>query len=406
MTAGALPLDQAITAAYSVPGFARSGELPHVPPFGAKLSIRRHTARFDHRSGIPVWWELLHRHARNGAVCLSSAWMETWIETYGAPFKGEWIWWSCNEKIVGGCLLLHRAIRVGLFSFETLFLNAAGATFERSPLAEYNDILHVTGFDEAIVTDLVAFLSDIKWERFVLAGCSTEGIIGRVILAIPLTETEIELKPAPYVDMCALSNAPYISQLTRNTRSQIRRTERIYRDTSGPVSMTSAPSLEAAQKYFRELIEMHNARWTKKGLTGSFSNGPAIKFHEKLICQLWPLGAVDLICVKAGESTIGVLYNFIAHNKVFFFQSGFVYQADNKMKPGLLTHCLAIENYKGCGMQEYDFLAGDSQYKRSFSTHERQIFWGTIYPKKGLVRLLLCAKKIKALLRKGKEKFG
>jgi hypothetical protein len=406
MTAGKMPLDEPITAGYSVPVFVRPGEPRDGPTSLANLPIRRHTSSFDHRHCMPVWWKFLHRDARNGAVCLSSAWMGTWIETYGAHFKGEWVWWSCNEKIVGGCLLLHRAIRVGLFSFETLFLNASGATFERSPLAEYNDILYVTGFDDAIATDLAIFLSDIKWDRFVLTGCSTYGIIGRVISAIPFTKTEIELKPAPYVDMNALSHTPYISQLTSNTRSQIRRTERIYRDTCGPVSMTSAASLEAAQAYFRELIEMHNARWTRKGLTGSFSNGPAVEFHEKLIRELWPMGGVNLICVKAGESTIGVLYNFIAHQKVFFFQSGFVYQADNKMKPGLLTHYLAIESYKGRGLLEYDFLAGDSQYKRSFSTHERQIFWGTIYRKEGMVRFFLCAKRIKALLRKGKERFG
>jgi CelD/BcsL family acetyltransferase involved in cellulose biosynthesis len=65
------------------------------------------------------------------------------------------------------------------------------------------------------------------------------------------------------------------------------------------------------------------------------------------------------------------------HRKVFFYQSGFMYSNDNRLKPGLVTHTEAIKYYLGRGLDEYDFLAGDSQYKQSLSNAERHMLWLT-----------------------------
>jgi CelD/BcsL family acetyltransferase involved in cellulose biosynthesis len=74
---------------------------------------------------------------------------------------------------------------------------------------------------------------------------------------------------------------------------------------------------------------------------------------------------------------VGILYNYVVQRKVFFYQSGFTYLSDNRVKPGLVTHTEAINYYLGRSLDEYDFLAGDSQYKQSLSNAERHMQWLT-----------------------------
>ena len=83
-----------------------------------------------------------------------------------------------------------------------------------------------------------------------------------------------------------------------------------------------------------------------------------------------------LLEVSAGTELIGALYGFVDHGRLYFYQSGFHYETDNRLKPGFLTHYLAIRHYlEQSTVNEYDFLAGDSQYKRSFATETRPLYW-------------------------------
>jgi hypothetical protein len=360
--------------------------------------LRRHVSAFDAKDALPDWWEPLYQTASNAAIFLSRDWMETWIGIYGAEFSGDWVSWSWNGLVVGGCLLLRKTVRIRLFSMPTLYLNAAGATSTRSPLAEHNDVLFVPGHDDAIVRDLTDFLSELAWSRIVLSGCSTDGIIERVVAAIPQTQSDLDHKPAPYVDLGSLGDAPFLTQVSSNTRAQVKRSQRVYESESGPVALVSATDLDTGMVFFDELAALHNERWAGKGVTGSFSSKSAVTFHRTLIRRLWPSGGVKLLRVKAGQNTVGVLYNFISDGAVFFYQSGFAWQQNSQLKPGLLTHCLAIEHCRIDGMREYDFLAGDSQYKRSLSTHQRHLLWATVYRARGGVKVFLMAQKFKRLL--------
>ncbi|MEC5218326.1 hypothetical protein RCH09_003295 [Actimicrobium sp. GrIS 1.19] len=360
--------------------------------------LRRHVRAFDAKEACPDWWEPLYRIASNAAIFLSRDWMETWIGIYGAEFTGNWVWWSCNGVVVGGCLLLRKTARISVFFMPTLYLNAGGATSTRSPLAEHNDVLFAPGHEDAIVSDLTEFLSTLAWSRIVLSGCCANGIIERVIAAIPQSRSDLDHKPAPYVNIESLRDAPFLTQVSSNTRAQVKRSQRVYEAESGPVSLVAATDLDTGMEFFDELATLHNERWAGKGVAGSFSSQSAVAFHRALIRRLWSSGGVKLLRVTAGQSTVGVLYNFISDGAVFFYQSGFAWQQNSQLKPGLLTHCLAIEHCRIDGLREYDFLAGDSQYKRSLSTHQRHLFWATVYRARGGVKVFLMAQKFKRLL--------
>jgi len=63
---------------------------------------------------------------------------------------------------------------------------------------------------------------------------------------------------------------------------------------------------------------------------------------------------------------------------VTFYQSGLRYEDDNRLKPGLIAHSLAIQHYLDGKASEYDFLAGERgrvQYKQSLGSCKRQLMW-------------------------------
>ena len=47
------------------------------------------------------------------------------------------------------------------------------------------------------------------------------------------------------------------------------------------------------------------------------------------------------------------------------YQSGLAYEADARLKPGLVAHCLAIDIHLAEGAKIYDFMAGEARYKAS-----------------------------------------
>jgi hypothetical protein len=235
-------------------------KLPNTSP--AVLPLQRHVVSLRAQYGFPHWWEPLYQSAGNAAIFLSREWVETWLQTYGKNFKGVWLWWTYNGQVVGGCLLLVKPVNIGGLYFDTLFLNAAGVTRERSPLAECNDVLFVDGYQDKIAKDMAAFLTDLEWDRMALTACCSGGLMSRVVKLLHFKQIETEDRAAPYVDFPSLNETPFDRNLTSNTRSQIHRSQRLYEEGSGPVALTVAPTVETAMQYFDAMMEMHNSRWS------------------------------------------------------------------------------------------------------------------------------------------------
>ena len=49
--------------------------------------------------------------------------------------------------------------------------------------------------------------------------------------------------------------------------------------------------------------------------------------------------------------------------------------ADGRLKPGLVTHALAIEQATRAGFAAYDFMAGENRLKASFASDGSEMVW-------------------------------
>ncbi len=186
---------------------------------------------------------------------------------------------------------------------------------------------------------------------------------------------------APAVNLAGLDR-PYLDTLSANTRSQIRRAQRLY----GPeVLLGRAGTLAEAQAWFAAMMALHQQSWQRRGQKGAFADSAIRDFHCALIERAWPRGEVDFLRVEAGGKDIGYLYNFRHGGRVFCYQSGFVQPASPREKPGLVCHVLAIEFYAAAGARVYDMLGGASRYKTSLARDGEMLHWVTLYSKNSIL---------------------
>ncbi len=199
---------------------------------------------------------------------------------------------------------------------------------------------------------------------------------------------------APHVDLSAVRRAGggYLGCLSGNARYQLRRSAKSYA-AHGALRVTRAESAAAAHRFLEVLGVLHQQTWTRRGQAGAFANPAFVRFHHTLIDRAFDDGTIDLLCITAGEQTLGYLYNLRHGGRVSAYQSGFDYaNAATHQKPGLTCHHQAIERCLDGKDAIYDFLAGDGRYKTSLSTATTPLFWLDLVPARSLSGMFATAR--------------
>lgn len=360
----------------------------HIVPFSANLWTQ-----------IAADWSTLLEQRRDASVFLSGPWIKTWLAAFGDQLRPEALIWRNEQgECVAACLLTIRRERRGPFTVRRGYLNATG---EHQLASEHNLLLCSDHYEERVHADLVRHLRR-RADSLMLSGFRSSAV-DAVRRAWPTGgSNEGFTSDDRYVSLDKLraEAKPYLAALSRNTREKIRRSIRLYEEEFGPIAMDVARTSAEALQTFTELRSLHDARWHAQGLTGAFATPESKQFHESLISEhvTAPGDArefsVNLIRIRYGSAVIGVLYNLVYRGAVSFYQSGFHYTEDNRLKPGLVAHALTIQRYVDEGASEYDFLAGEpetAQYKTSLGTEHRPLLWlewGVPNPKMWLINRL------------------
>jgi CelD/BcsL family acetyltransferase involved in cellulose biosynthesis len=375
-----------------------------IAPDSTAPPMKRRVEPFLSTGPLPEWWAPLFEASGSDSVFLSPAWMATWVAVYGADFTGSWVCWEQDGRVVAGCLLVERVIRIKGVPFRSQFLNATGKAEVPTPLAEFNDVLHLPGHGDAVAVDFAHLLQERSWGRLLLSGHEADSVVGRALEAVGGTQTEQRCQPSPFVDLRVLGDKPFESTVTGKSGTHLRRNRRDYEAQLGEVGVRRAESIDEALRFFDELRVLHLARWTDLDRSTSLAADAVVDFHRRVIRALFDGGGIDLLRVGNAERPVGFLYNFVVRGKVSMFQSGFDYEPSSKRSPGLLTHALAIEHYRQRGLREYDFLSGDAQYKRTLCNGVRELMWTTIYRDRPWIRMLLAARRLRARMNGALEK--
>ncbi len=346
-------------------------------------------------------WRDLEAHAA-ASFFLSWHWIGCWLESIDV--QPMVLVARLSGRIVGlGLLHLRRQRRHGVFTVPTLYLNKTGDEAQDVITIEYNDILADRAVAPAVRRACLAHLLESgridgqRWDELAWGGAHES--LGEELSQLGYPWRLIAEAPSAAVDLEAVraSGRPFLAHLSANTRHQIRRAIALYEE-RGPLRLETARTVDQGLRLFAEAGALHQARWTARGQPGAFAFPFYIAFHERLIRRCLPAGTVELVRVSAGEQPIGYLYNLLYRGTAYYYFSGFLYEPDNRLKPGLVTHCLCIKRHLERGMRTYDFMGGDNRYKTSLGQPGPAIIAAAIQQPRLLLALEGRLRRLKHLL--------
>jgi CelD/BcsL family acetyltransferase involved in cellulose biosynthesis len=350
----------------------------------------------------PMWSELAEA-APDASFFVGHGWVDSWIQTFGAQLRPKILVFRSDDRVVGICLVVFRTKLRGPVPVRRAYLNSSGEDDEDVTCPEYNHILCRPGYEAAVGSALRTWLAAAGWDEFFANALADDTALA------PLDRCDVVRSEVNsyFVDTTVFAPTVdgFLSRLSRNTRSQIRRSMRLYQE-AGELRVQSAETAAQAEAFLTELATLHQAAWRSRGEQGVFASPRFFNFHKLLIAKVFAAGGIKLLRVRAGETTIAVLYLFARSGKVMFYQSGLQQTLDNRLKPGLVAHALAIAELAAAGHREYDFLAGESQYKKSLSTASRRLVW-LVFRRRGLKQAAIdLLKQVRAQVEKWGGKFA
>lgn len=298
-------------------------------------------------------------------VFLSPAWIENWLSVV-------------PDDIGIGCVRVFDDLRgvyaialVGLPPRQSFLAPLEAKLHESGDPAldriylEYNDILVAAdapaGAREAALAAIVDALPAV--EEFVVRNATPDLVAALAAVAGErgLSLRSLLSQPTFQIDLKPEDGKPVIEGFSSSLSAKVRRAIRRYEE-RGVVALQRARTKDDRTVAWTELMRLHAETWSRRGMGGAFGEPVFSAFHERLVDR--HANAVDFVRLTVGAETVGVLYNLIASDRVYNYQSGFRYETDNQLVPGFVCHALAAERYREEGFAVYDMMGGDADYKR------------------------------------------
>jgi len=333
------------------------------------------------------------------SLFLSWEWIENWIKTLPEKVSVFLIVLTGNNIPKTGFFVGAPSPKMAGFFIRSLYLNTTGDQFFDKIYIEYNSILVEN--NSPVPLDEIIPVLPLEWDEFVMPGLDPQFFLKNNFEGVTdLYNLIIHKVLSPYVDLAKVreNGLNFLGLLSKNTRSQIHRSYRLYQK-EGDIILKEASTISQAMDILIELIKLHQKSWQRRGKVGCFSNDYLLKFHMRFLERYFETGGIQLARLCCGNNTIGCIYNLVGNDKVYFYQSGLAKVENYKYKPGLMLHSEAIQFNSRIGNSIYDFLAGPSQYKKSLSTDENELIWARLQKKKIKISVYNLSKKIYLKLR-------
>lgn len=326
----------------------------------------------------------------DGSVFLSWLWVATWLKHWPAGERPHVLTARRDGQVVGLALLCPRlAWGFPAIPKRRWVLQGADQRFPNHSAALADAILADRRCANAVLAACVGWLCGQLGPRdeLLLAGVGADAeptALGAA--AVHGSRAVIRwAAQAHWVDLDRVRRrggdglAGFLAGLGPNTRSSVRRSLRLY-ERHGPLSYRVAGSVEEGLEDFRTLEVLRRAASMVRGHPADFFNQRRAPFLRALIADGLDSGAVRLCRVSAGNRPVGVLCNLVHRNRTVTFQSGFAFEDDNRCKPGLVSHTLAIADALDRGEDRYAFPALPSGSRPRLSNAVQPLRWIALQP--------------------------
>jgi CelD/BcsL family acetyltransferase involved in cellulose biosynthesis len=330
----------------------------------------------------PAWRALASASATDEPT-LSPEWQRTWLRVFGG-LQGRRpcvALFHDGERLIDLAPLVRRLCwrRPGL-PFRRLEWLGSGEPEEDGVCSEYLNVIAERGAEAAVAA---AFANTLRtgafgpWDELVLPMMDGDAAMTQLLadafrgagLDVELTATSA----APYIPLPPTWDA-YLKSLSSNDRRLVVHSLRDFDAwAAGESQLHRANSIAELAEGMRILKALHAERWKKERQGGAFQSRRFSAFHDAVTADLFRAGAQELLWLTVRGEPVGAVYNIVWNDKVHFYQSGRKTDVPPKIRPGVVLLAHAIRGAIEAGRREFDFLAGDSRYKRQMALASRPI---------------------------------
>ncbi len=324
-------------------------------------------------------WRALEALA-NGSPFTSWSWVSTWLRHL--PQRYLPTVFRCHDArgVMALALLVDAPERGArrLLGARSIHLQETGDLELDELTIEYAGVLARPGFERLAYALLFEALDthDRNWRRLRISASADAAAISASLPA-PLCARSAHASASCFVDLAELraSGRDYLESLGRSTRSGLRQTRRHYQKL-GALRIDDAADVGETLEWLDELGRLHGAYWRSRGKEGSFARPFFDTFHRDFVARRGGGCSARLLRVSAGTKVVGYLYLLMWRRRAYVYNTGLDYNVLGAHdRPGFLIHLLAIERCLAEGLDEYDFLAGEADYKQQMATHARRLQW-------------------------------
>lgn len=323
-------------------------------------------------------WRRLYANTEAPSFYLSPAWIEAWLA--GKPADAVVFSVSIGQAespvLLGAVGLSPRRSPPIIGPREARCLefgdNALDAIY-----IEFNDFLVARAADGAALRSeaATALFSTLRPADAFVFRNARRGLcdaVGTAAERAGMRARIVAETPTFQCDLAAMRKAGkhFLDSLNGSAKEQIVRSMRLYKE-RGALRFEIANTAAERRDVYARIKALHVLTWKRRGKPGVYANPDFSAFHDRLM-EAAP-ETVSLCLIYAGEEIIGGLHNFIHGGRVLNYQSGFCYEDDNRLKPGLVSHALAAQHYLDAEYAVYDLLAGEARYKRALGSEGERL---------------------------------
>ncbi|QHJ11273.1 hypothetical protein FX988_01501 [Paraglaciecola mesophila] len=273
-----------------------------------------------------------------------------------------------DTACVGLALLAQRKAPSSTgFKIKQLWLHRSGEQAADQVWIEHNDFLVQRDNKAQIRLAMFEYLYEQKtmWQELYF-GLAESSVIN-TLTAKSAFYREVISSPDFEVDLLNKNHLDdYLADLSKNTRSQIRRTKKILSQ-SGNLVLALAESDSQKKQFLDDIAQLHKEKWRNTEFGSGFDNPIFERFHHQLIFEEKETNKTRIYCLMLDKKPMAYIYILIHENTWYFYLSAMKSHSDNRVKVGLLAHAYIIQQAIFEGATKYSFLAGEARYKRSLS---------------------------------------
>ena len=328
----------------------------------------------------PAWDELLAASVRPEPM-LSADWLIAWQRIYG---KGRALCvgvYEADGQLVGLAPMCSRVFRyrpgIPFRRIEPL-----GSDVEEGDgvCSDYLHLIVRPGFEEAVAQ---AYVADMNagvygpWDEWLLPSVDGDHPLTPILVAAWARAGRTVLTTV--ADVCPYLEIPptwddFLATLSKSGRRSFRSCLVDFQKWSeGRAIVQHATDAASLAEGKRVLQALHRERWHADEKEGAFSSPRFCAFHDIVLQHLLDDDRLDLRWLTLDGRALAAYYAFRYGDKLYYYQAGRTVDVPPKVRLGIVILVDGLKDAMARGLREFDFLAGQAQYKSLFTDTSRKI---------------------------------